>query len=149
MNTKTLVAALVGAVAAFLLGWVVFGMLLDPFFRAHTNEFNGLMKDMQSFGTMSYLGIFIANLAWTFMIALICSWSNMVGFMKGAVIGATLGFCMQLSFDLFNSTFMNLYKDSTIIVVDVIANTVFFGIIGGIIGWWMGRGTKEATVAAV
>lgn len=28
MNTKVLIAALVGAIAAFLLGWVIFGMLL-------------------------------------------------------------------------------------------------------------------------
>lgn len=148
MNTKTFVAALVGGIASFLLGWVFFGMLMDPFFQAHTNQFEGLQKDMQAVGASAYLSIFVANLAISFLIALICSWSGRVGALKGAMVGATVGFCFSLNYDLFTSAFMNLYKDSTIVVVDIIASTVFAGIIGGIIGWWMGRGAKEPSASA-
>ena len=33
MNVKILLAALAAGVATFLLGWVVYGMMLDPYFR--------------------------------------------------------------------------------------------------------------------
>ena len=47
MNTKTLIAGLVGGVAAFLLGWVVYGMALDAFMKENTNQCAALeMKDM-------------------------------------------------------------------------------------------------------
>ncbi len=36
MNTKTLLAALVGAIVAFLLGWLVFGILMAPMYKDQT-----------------------------------------------------------------------------------------------------------------
>lgn len=143
MNTKTLLAALVGAVVAFFMGWLIFGNLLQSFYTSHTTSYAGLMKDMESPGAAVLVPIFIANFCWALVIALICSWSNMVGMMKGAVIGCTIGFLMQLSFDLFMYSTMNLY-DTTLIIVDVIVNTVFAAMIGAVIGWMMGRGSSQA-----
>ena len=142
MNSKTLLAALVGGIVCFLLGFLVFGILLDSFFKAHTVMYDGLMKDPKSFGAPSMIAIFVANLAMSLLVALICSWSNMVGLMKGAVIGGTVGFITQLNYDLFNVALMNLYTDSTIVVVDVVLGAIFWSVIGGIIGWMMARGRK-------
>ena len=142
MNTKTLLAAFVGAIAAFFLGWVVFGILMDPIYKEHMISYEGLHKDMEQMGVSSYIALFVANLAWSLAIALICSWSNMVGFMKGAVIGATIGFLMGLQYDMFYVALMNMYKDAMIVVIDLIVGAVFSAIIGGIIGWMMGMGKK-------
>jgi hypothetical protein len=147
MNTKTLLATLAGGIASFFLGWLVFGILMDPMYKEHMMTYEGLMKDTDPPAVSSMIAIFVANLAWSLAIALICSWSNMVGFMKGAVIGATIGFLMGLQFDMFNLAFMNMYKDTMIIVVDLIVGTIFSAIIGGIIGWVMGMGKKTAAPA--
>ena len=150
MNTKILLAALVGGIAAFLLGYLVFGMLMMPMFTAHeTSQYAGAMKDMTHPSASSFIAIFIANLSWSLALALIMSWSNMVGFMKGAVIGLVIGFLMQLSFDMFNLALMNMYTDSMIIVVDVIVNALFGAVIGGVIGWMMGMGKKAVTAPAM
>lgn len=146
MNTKTLLAALAGAVAAFFLGWLLFGNLLMPFYSAHTIQYVGLMKDMeQPAGSMLVL-IFIANFCWSLAIALVCSWSAMTGIMKGAVIGGTLGFLLQLSFDLFMYSTMNMY-DGTLVIVDVLVNAAFSAVIGAIIGWVMARGGNKTAAA--
>lgn len=143
MNTKTLLAALAGAVAAFLLGWLLFGNLLMSFYAAHTIQYEGLMKDMENPAASMLVLIFIANFCWALAIAMVCSWSNMVGIMKGAVIGGTLGFLIQLSFDLFMYSTMNMY-DGTLIITDVVVNTLFGAVIGAIIGWVMERGSNKA-----
>ena len=146
MNTKTLLAALAGAVAAFLLGWLIFGNLLMPFYSSHTMQYEGLMKDMENPAASMLVLIFIANFGWTLAIAMVCSWSNMVGIMKGAVIGGTLGFLIQTSFDLFMYSTMNMY-DGTLIIVDVVVNALFGAVIGAVIGWVMERGSNKAVAA--
>jgi len=139
MNTKTLLAALVGSIASFFLGWLIFGMLLASYAKDHTVVYAGLMKD-----NPSLIPLIIANCCGALLIAMICSWSNMVGLMKGAVIGATVGFLVELSYDTFTVAFMNLYTDNTYVIVDVIASTIFMAVIGAIIGWMMGMGNKSA-----
>ena len=44
MNTKLLVAVLAGGVTAFLLGWLLFGMLLMGYYESHMIPYEGLMK---------------------------------------------------------------------------------------------------------
>jgi hypothetical protein len=39
---------------------------------------------------------------------------------------------------------MNWYANSTVIVVDILVNAVFGGIIGGIIAMMLGRGSSTA-----
>ena len=147
MNTKTLLAALVGAIVAFLLGWLVFGILMAPMYKDHMMTYEGLQKDMEHLAVSSYIAIFAANLAWSLAIALICSWSNMVGLVKGAVIGASIGFLMDFQHAMFNVALMNMYKDAMIVVVSLIVSTIFAAVIGGIIGWMMGMGKKPTTPA--
>ena len=122
---------------------------MDPMFKAHTIQYEGLMKDMKSPAATSLIAIFVANLSMALALALIMSWSNMVGLMKGAVIGLVIGFLFVFEVDmLFFVGLMNMYKDSMIIVVDVIVNAIFWAIIGGIIGWMMGMGKKLEAAAA-
>ncbi len=71
----------------------------------------------------------------------------MVGLVKGAVIGASIGFLMDFQHAMFNVALMNMYKDAMIVVVSLIVSTIFAAVIGGIIGWMMGMGKKPTTPA--
>ncbi|MBK9328158.1 MAG: hypothetical protein IPM95_02355 [Sphingobacteriales bacterium] len=44
MNARVLIAALAGAVASFLLGWLFYGFLLPDFYAAHSLHYAGLEK---------------------------------------------------------------------------------------------------------
>jgi hypothetical protein len=141
MNTKILIGALVGAIAAFLLGWVVYGMLMMPIYDAHEIHYEGLMKNPPNM-----IAIFVANLAWALALALIMSWSNMVGLMKGAVIGISIGFLLSLEHSMFSIALYNMFSDSMIVIISIVVDTIFSAVIGAIIGWTMGMGKPKPAV---
>ncbi len=142
MNTKTITAGLIGGIAAFLLGWVVFGIALKGFYDSNITVYPGLMKTEP---TGSDLGLlFLSNLCWSYLLAHIFNkWANVNSFGTGAQAGFVIGLLVAASFDLFIHAFMNLYS-TTLVIVDIIMSGVMAAIIGGIIGWYLGRGNTQA-----
>ena len=57
MNSKLLVAGLVSGIVGFLLGWVIYGMLLMDFMAAHTTVYAGKSHlSYQEFLLVIYVG---------------------------------------------------------------------------------------------
>jgi len=142
MNSKTIIAAVVGAIASFLLGWVVYGMLLVDYFKSNTVQYEGMMLPE---GEMKLWAIFISNLASSWLFAWLFSRMNVRTFAGGFQTGAIINFVWALAIDMMFYSMMNWFANSTIIVVDVIVNAIFGGIIGGIIAMMLGRTEKTAT----
>lgn len=139
MYTKILLATLLGGVVMFLLGWLVFGILLMDYYTANTTHYDGLMKEMPNLGL-----IFLANLLMAFLYAFIFQrWAGIRTFVGGLNGGMIIGLLFTLIMDLMFISGMNLYPAS-LIVVDVIVNTIMAGIVGGVIGWFLGTGKKQA-----
>jgi hypothetical protein len=135
MNSKLLVAGLVSGVAGFLLGWLVYGMLLMDFMAAHTTVYAGLMKEPPFVP-----GIFISNLCWGLLFAYIFQkWANITDFGGGFSAGLIITFLMSLSIDVFQFSFMNL-GDTTMYAVDVVVGTLMGGVMGGAAGMVLGKG---------
>ena len=138
---KIIYATLVGSVLAFLLGWLVFGILMDPYYQANMVHYSGLMKDED---TMRLYGIFLANLTTAGLFAYVFEkWAGIRSLSKGFVGGVILGGAMFLSFDLMMWSTMNVFP-SKVFAVDVIVNALFGGIIGAAIGWVLGYGRSAA-----
>lgn len=141
MNTKVLLATLAGGVAAFLLGWVLFGMLLMGYYEANMVHYEGLMKPE---GEMNLGLMFLSNLTFSGVIAYaghrmgVASWSD------GAILGGTLGFLFYLSVDLAFMAMMNMFGSHTMVIVDVLANTVWAAGTGAVVGLMLGRGKGAA-----
>lgn len=141
MNMKVLVAAFVAAVAAFLFGWLIFGILLADFYSANTTVYAGLMKDPPDF-----LMIFLSNLFSAFLLAFIFQrWAGINSARDGAMGGFIIFLLIAVSFDLFLYATMNLFSP-LVIVVDVISNAVFGALIGAITGYILGTGKKAVPV---
>ncbi len=136
MNSKVLLGALIAGVAAFLLGWLIFGILLMDFYLANSTEYPGLMKDSPNF-----VLIFVANVAWGLMLSYVFNLANIRSVRNGAISGAIIFLLTSLGIDLLYLAQMNL-MNTTAIVVDVIANAFLGLIIGAILGWWFSRGVK-------
>src|SRR2546426_1157117 len=121
MTTKTIYAAIAGAVVAFLLGWLVFGIMLDSFYTAHTIKYVGLMKNPPV-----WWAIFAFDLGFSLLFAIIFSkWANIASFGQGFIAGSWMGFLIILSFDLMFYAFMHLMLH-TALIVDVIVNAIFW-----------------------
>lgn len=141
MNSKTIIAAVVGAIAAFLLGWLVWGMLLMDYFTSNTIQYEGLMLPESE---MKLWAIFISNLAGSIMTAWVFSKMNLRTFGQGFQAGLIIYGLIAVSFDMMFYSMMNWFANTTVIAVDILVNAVFGGIIGGIIAMMLGRGTSSA-----
>jgi hypothetical protein len=144
MNTRVLAATVAGGAALFLLGFLVYGILLDAWMRAQTVPHPGLMLESPRFVTL-----IIANLVWAMLVALIFDrWASIGTFTGGLIGGAMITFFMGLYYDLMNVSFMNMFSSFTPVVVDIIAFTVIGGISGGVVGAVLGMmGKPKAAMA--
>ncbi|MBN8837487.1 MAG: hypothetical protein J0I09_09520 [Sphingobacteriia bacterium] len=138
MNTKTIIAGIITGILGFLLGWLIFGILLMDYYSHHTMQYAGLMKNPPEF-----LYIFIGSLAYGLLMAYIFVLANINNLSKGAVTGLIITALIQINIDSFIFAEYHLIG-RMVILVDVIVNAVFGTILGAFLGWWLGRGSKKA-----
>jgi len=128
MKTKNfLVGGIVGAIVYFLLGWLIYGILLKDVFSSDMEE-----------TTETLVYIFLGGLAYCLLIAYIFTkWAQIStaggGFTAGAVIGLFIG----LNWNLYGIAFMESTLE--IAALDVVVTIVMTGIIGAVIGMVNGK----------
>lgn len=134
MKKNVLVASVVGAVASFLLGWIVYGMLLMDFYSANSVQYDGMMKEQPMLGL-----IFTSQLATAFLLATIYdSWSKAADFSAGFRQGMLIGLLITLSMDLYFMASMN-FMTWTLVGVDIVVGSLFTGVVGGVIALVLGK----------
>ncbi len=138
MKTKVILAVLATTVTGFFLGWLIFGYALADFYKTNTTFYQGLMKDPPSF-----LGLIGGSLSFGVLIVYIFDrWAKIGTFLNGLIAGLFIYFLIVLSFDMFAYGSMNLFSPM-LLIVDVIANSVLGGLVGGVGGLVLGLGKKE------
>jgi len=136
MTKRLILAALSGSIVQFLLGWLIYGLLLANFMSTQMTHFEGLMKDMNTWTFM--LLTFFSGLAMSFLIAFIFQrWAKFDRFVKGMTAGMIFGGLVTLSFDLYSLGAMNMMTVAAA-VVDVITSIITTGIVGGVIACVLG-----------
>ena len=136
MNTKTLIAGLVGGVASFFLGWALYGIVLDGFMKAHTNQC--------MVAEMNMLTKVLSCLASGLALAFILSWANVSTLVDGATKGAIAGLLLALSMDFYLHSMTTYFVDMTGMAVDLLAATAMNAAVGGVVGWMLGRNAAAA-----
>jgi hypothetical protein len=135
MNTRILIAAFAGAVIYFLLGWLVYGILIVDFFAAHSmmQYYVGLEKMPPNL-----IGIFISGFAFCLLLATIFgNWANITTLKNGAMAGTAIGLLIGIYVDMSLYSTLNLYGRQ-VVVVDVLLNALFGAILGALIAWILG-----------
>lgn len=142
MNTRTLLAALVGTVVAFFLGWLIFGIVTAGYMEKHVLQAPGLMKTEaeMNLGLMA-----LSNLAVSLAFAWIFDRMGVVTAMGGAMAGAVIGFLFYLSVDLSFLAMTNLLDGPVAAMVDTLSYTVWSACVGGVVGYMLGRGKAKAS----
>jgi hypothetical protein len=141
MNTnKFIIGGIIGGVANFLLGWLVWGTLLMNFMNGHTTEAGKAV--MRAEENTIWWALILANLVLGFLISYILNKAGVMTAAAGAATGAVVGLLMSAAIDLFNYAFMDLSDSRTPMIVDILASVVVTAIVGAIIGWYNGRGVK-------
>lgn len=133
---KRIMATVAGFVVFFLMGWIIYGMLLMDFMSANSGSATGVMR---SDTEMVWWALVAGNLMQAYLLVYIFGkWANITTFSGGLQAGATIGLIFGLGFDLTmygTSNIMNL----TATLVDPIATAIIMGVSGGVIGFVLGR----------
>src|SRR6187401_83513 len=119
MNKQTLLAVIVGFVVSFLLGWLVYGIMLMDYMGAHTLA--GFNKPEDE---MSFPGIIVGTLAMVLLFIMLFNKMGATDVKKGAMAGLWIGFLVTLSYDSYFWGATHLYNDLEVICVDVLVSSV-------------------------
>lgn len=141
MNSKTVIAGIIGGIASFLAGWVIFGILLMDFYSRNMVHYDGLMKE-----PMEMWAIALGSLLHGILLAYLLNLAGVRSAGRGAVVGGITFFLMSLGVDLMMYAQMNLIN-FPMIAIDVIGTSVLGIFIGAAVGWWLGREQKMVSVA--
>lgn len=136
---KLFIGGIVGGVAFFLLGWLIFGMLLMDFMTSHSGAVGNIGRAEED---MQWLYLIIGNLAQGFLIAYILLKGNVRSMAGGFVTGGIVGLLTVVAWDcIMYATTLAISK--TAMAADVAAATVMTAVVGGIVGMVLGMGNKE------
>ncbi|HAO46929.1 MAG TPA: hypothetical protein PLZ45_14590 [Ferruginibacter sp.] len=135
---KLFMGGIVASILFFVLGWLIYGMLLMDFMKNHTGAAGNVMLQEPN---MLYL--VIGNLASGFMMAYIFVRANVNTAANGFITAAVIGLLVSIGFDCITYATTTIIS-KTAMAADVAASTVMSGIIGAITAMVMGMGKKAA-----
>jgi hypothetical protein len=128
MDMKILRGTLIGGVVFFLLGWLVYGILLADFMMSNYNQCpNRPMEEM------IWWAMLLSNLIYAFFLTLILKWSGAKGLIDGLKTGALVGFLFAATIDLSFYSMTTMFNSFGALLVDLIVSTFMATIIGVVI----------------
>lgn len=137
---RTAVSALLGTIAYFAIGWLVFEGLLGKYMAANTTQVVGFKKSAEE---SSMLMLLISCLAYAAMLAIVFAyWADVRTFQKGILLGAIIGVLVAVMTDSYWYSTSHYFNSLAPVAVDIAAAGVTVGIMGGVIGWSLGYFAK-------
>ncbi len=133
MIKKILLSTLAGAVTLFLLGGLIFGVLLAAPMAEFMKAFEGCAHPVPP---MQF--IVFANIAMALLLSLILSKLAVSTFSRGLKAAVWVVFLIILWFDMWMfATFSGMTVQ--MLLFDIIGNTTIGTLAGGVIGWVLGK----------
>ena len=130
-----LIGGVIGGIVYFLLGWLVFGILLSDSMEGNCmRPHDGILP----------LWIFIGNVFTGLMLSYVFTRMGINSLSSGATAGAIIGALTAIGMDCLMYGTTTMITEPTHILIDALITAVMWGIAGGAIGWWLGRGAKAA-----
>lgn len=135
MSTKTLVGGVIGGIVFFLLGWLLYGILLTDTMAQYSNA--ACSKPMEQMN----MGLMVAgNLFWGLAFSYILSnWNGTMSVATGGTVGAIVGLLIGVAYDLMMYSTTTMMNSMTGVAIDVVVSAIMCGIAGAAIGWWLAR----------
>ncbi len=128
MNMKILKGTAFGGIAYFLLGWLIYGILLIDFTATSFNQCAARPD-----GLMIWWAMILASFILALFLTLVLKWSGTKGIVDGIKTGALFGILFGLSTDLSNYSMSTMFNNLTALIVDVVVWAFILAIVGLII----------------
>jgi hypothetical protein len=128
MNMKILRGTVFGGIAFFLLGWLMWGILLMDFSKANYNQAIYLPDD-----GMIWWAMIVSNLVLALLVTLALNWAGAKTIVDGLKLGALIGGLYALTTDLGMYSMTNVILNLTAVAVDTLAYALVTAVTGLII----------------
>ncbi|MDP3643751.1 MAG: hypothetical protein Q8S54_11240 [Bacteroidota bacterium] len=138
MNMKILKGTVIGGIVYFLLGWLVYGILLADFSLANYNQCANRPQ-----ADMIWWAMILSNLVYALFLTLMLKWSGASGWMDGLKTGALFGLLFGVTIDLSFYSMTTMFNSIGGMVVDMVVTTVMAAIIGTVIVLVWGKEKTE------
>ena len=136
---KVVVATIVGSITIFLLGYLIFGILLAPYTGKDDIPYEGLRKVPPDF-----VLLMLKNIVQAFLLVYIFEYlAGIRTFAAGMKVGGITMFLITVSLNLNILSIMNLNHGYTANIFDIVGETVRMAIGGGVIAAILGRMDKR------
>jgi len=130
-SKKFLAGGIAGGIAYFLLGYLVFGVLLADFMKTHSNSTAGVYRTMED---MIWWSMVVGNLAFGFLLSYVIGKAGAHSVSGGFKTGLITGLLYSITSNCIMYALANLV-DTTGLVVDIATSAILGGVLGAIIGW--------------
>jgi len=137
MNKRILRGTIFGGIAFFLLGWLIYGIIMMGYNTANTNQ---CMNNPN--GEMIWWAILLGNFISALLLTLVLNWSGAKNWMDGLKTGALFGFLLSSSMAFGFWSMTTMYSNFAALMVDITQNTVFYGLVGLVIVLLWGKEQK-------
>ena len=117
-----------GGIAYFLLGWLVYGMLLADFMASNYNQCTN-RPDAE----MIWCSLILSNLIYAYFLTMILKWTGAKSLIDGLKIGALVGLLFAATIDLSFYSMTTMFSNFGTLIVDLIVSTVLTAIMGIVI----------------
>ena len=136
---RMIIGTVAGSVAFFLLGGLIYQIILGDFYQANLGSATGVLRDLPIWWALivSQMG-FSAVVTYVFLHADVATAAG--GLKTGAIFGLLLG--TAISFDLYAVT---NWSNSMVAFVEPFVTAVRTALAGAVIGWTLGMGGSQPT----
>lgn len=136
MDTKKLLmGTVVGGVTYFILGFIIYGILLVDMMQGGC---------MRADADMVWGALIAGNFGFAALLTYVFLKSGTSGFGAGAQVGAAVAFLVALSVDLMMYATTTAMTSMTMLATDVAGSTVMGGVAGGVIAMVIGKRGQAA-----
>lgn len=135
-TSKLFLAGVAGGVTFFILGFILYGLLLMDFFTRNSTN------DVSRGDNMLWWALILGNLCIGFLLAYIFGqWASIKTFMGGLMGGAIVGllFTAGMDFTMHGTSDM---MSMTGVLADIVVGTIMFALTGGVVGLVLGMGKE-------
>ncbi len=132
---RLLTGAVVGGIAMFALGWLVFDTAFGSFYEANSNLPAGVARDPR------ILWAWVAgSVALAVLVTFAITWAGATSFGSGFKVAAIVGFLVWLGVDLLRYSFID-DRNLTVTLLDPVLEIIRTGSVGAILAVTLNRGS--------
>jgi hypothetical protein len=128
LNVKILRGTVVGGIVVFLVGWLIYGVLLMDYMKANMNQCTARPE-----GVMIWWAMIASQFLSALLLTLVLKWSGAKGIADGLKTGALFGILLGASMDLSFWSMTTLYNNLGVLAVDVVVYTLLMAVMGMVI----------------